>query len=43
MLPSTVLTTKFTFCAETLLAVDDQIEAVIKALQEVGELDDTYM
>ncbi len=29
--------------AETLLAVDDMIEAVIGALKELGELDNTYM
>lgn len=29
--------------AETLLAVDDMIDAVIKALQQLGELDNTYM
>lgn len=29
--------------AETLLAVDDQIEAVIQALEDIGELDNTYL
>ena len=29
--------------AETLLAVDDMIEAVVQALEDVGELDNTYL
>lgn len=29
--------------AETLLAVDDMIEAVVHALEDIGELDNTYI
>lgn len=34
---------RFVACAETLLAVDDMIEAVVHALEDIGELDNTYI